>query len=105
MGVRSGAQGKEAGVSEITVRALDEGVYGVELRDGETTSNHRVRVPPKMIDGLGLDDVDPEVVVRESMSFLLEREPPSSILPEFSLTDIPRYFADYYDELGARLHR
>ncbi|HEV2767696.1 MAG TPA: hypothetical protein VGV63_08330, partial [Acidimicrobiales bacterium] len=59
--------------------------------------------PETLLDDLGVGDVDPELVVRESMEFLLEREPASSILPKFSLDDIPRYFPEYHDELRARL--
>jgi hypothetical protein len=37
------------------------------------------------------------------MEFLLEREPPTSILSEFSLDVIPRYFGEYDAELRRRL--
>jgi hypothetical protein len=42
-------------------------------------------------------------VVRESFNFLLEREPATSILREFSLYDIARYFPEFPDELRRRL--
>jgi hypothetical protein len=41
--------------------------------------------------------------VRESFAFLLEREPASSILPDFSLAITSRYFPEYGDELSERL--
>jgi hypothetical protein len=44
-----------------------------------------------------------EGVVRESFEFLLEKEPASAILPEFSLDVIPNYFPEYKDELPGRL--
>ena len=75
-------------MSEINLSTDDQKTYEVELRDGETTTTHRVTVPPGMTDDLELGDVDPDVLVRESMEFLLERESPSSVLPEFALTDI-----------------
>jgi hypothetical protein len=90
-------------VSEITVRPLDDHTFGVELREGETTTDHKVTVPPGMVDDLGLGDVDPELLVRESMAFLLEREPPTSVLREFALSDIQEYFDEYYDELTTRV--
>ena len=37
------------------------------------------------------------------MEFLLERESPSSVLPEFALSDIQGYFSEYYDEIQLRL--
>lgn len=48
-------------------------------------------------------DEDLERIVRASFEFLLEREPASSILPEFSLDVIGRYFPEYEDELPRRL--
>ena len=60
-------------------------------------------VPAWMTDDPELGAVDPEVIVQESMEFLLEREPPTSILSEFSLDVIPRYFGDYHSELRRRL--
>jgi hypothetical protein len=42
-------------------------------------------------------------VVRESFHFLLEREPATSILRQFSLSDISRYFPEYPSELERRL--
>jgi len=56
-----------------------------------------------MLDELDLGQVEAEDVVRESFMFLLEREPSTSILPEFSLDDIGRYFPDYFQELPKRL--
>jgi hypothetical protein len=56
-----------------------------------------------MLDELDLGQVEAEDVVRESFRFLLEREPSTSILPEFSLDDIGRYFPDYFQELPKRL--
>ena len=41
--------------------------------------------------------------MRVSFEFLLEREPTSAILPEFSLDVIGRYFPEYEDELPRRL--
>ena len=89
-------------MSEITVTALDDGAFGVEIRQGDVTTNHRVTVPEGMVDELGLEDIEPDVLVRQSVDFLLEREPPTSILPEFALSDIQKYFGEFYDELRRR---
>ena len=77
--------------------------FGVEVTEGQETTSHRVIVPPSLLDDWGLEDTDSEAVVRESFAFLMEREPASSILPEFSLAIIPRYFPEYRDELPERL--
>jgi hypothetical protein len=41
--------------------------------------------------------------VRETIEFLLEREPATAILPEFSLNDVARYFPEFPEELQRRL--
>jgi hypothetical protein len=46
---------------------------------------------------------DDENLVRESFVFLLEREPPSSILKRFSLDVISGYFPEYPEEIRRRL--
>jgi hypothetical protein len=90
-------------MSEIVVTPMEPETYGVQITEGQTTTSVRVAVPPDLLDDLGLAEVDPELIVRESIGFLLDREPATAILPEFSLSDIPGYFPDYYDELTARL--
>jgi len=76
----------------------------VEVRgDGATFTNHRVTVPEGMVEELDLAEVDRERLVRESIAFLLEREPSTSILPEFSLEEIGGFFPEYFQELPARL--
>jgi hypothetical protein len=75
----------------------------VEVTEGATSTGHRVTVPEGMLDELNLGEVDSETVVRESFEFLLEREPATSILPEFSLDEIGRYFPEYFQELPKRL--
>ncbi len=90
-------------MSEITVTPLDAGAFAVEIHQGGTTTNHRVTVPEDMVDDLGLGDVDRQALVRQSVEFLLERESPTSIMSEFALTDIQRFFAEYYDEIPRRV--
>jgi hypothetical protein len=81
-------------MANITVTPLGQRAYDVVI-DGK--SRHRVSVPDRFAD----DDL--ERVVRASFEFLLEREPASSIMSEFSLDVIGRYFPEYEDELPRRL--
>ena len=90
-------------MSRVSVIPLEPGRYGVEVREGDTTTAHKVAVPDDLLDDLGLTDLDPLAVVQETFAFLLDREPASSILPHFSLDQVPRYFPDFYEELQARL--
>jgi len=81
-------------MADIVIVRAGERSYDVVV-DG--TSRHRVSVPTRF------GDEDLERVVRASFEFLLEREPASSILSEFSLDVIGRYFPEYEDELPRRL--
>ena len=94
MAVRVAQGTLAAAMASITVTPIEQRAYEVVI-DGK--SRHRVTVPARF----GDDDL--ERVVRASFEFLLEREPPSSILPEFSLDVIGRYFPEYEDELPRRL--
>jgi len=90
-------------MAEIRVTPKGANEFEVEVRDDETQTSHRVTVPEDLIDELGLPEDDLEGVVLQSFAFLLEREPASSILPEFSLDVIPTYFPEYKEELPGRL--
>ena len=79
------------------------GEFGVEVEEGHERTGHKVRLPEQFLDDLLLTGVDRERIVRETFGFLLEREPHTSILPEFSLEDVSRYFPDFPDELQRRL--
>jgi hypothetical protein len=81
-------------MAHIALTPLSERTFEVTV-DG--TSRHVVTVPARF------GDEDLERVVRVSFEFLLEREPASSILGEFSLDVIGRYFPEYEDELQRRL--
>ncbi|MDP9420436.1 MAG: hypothetical protein M3P53_09870 [Actinomycetota bacterium] len=90
-------------MSEIRVTAMEPLHFGVQVTEGDLTTSHRVQVPPSMLDDLGLSEADASAVVRETIGFLLDREPATSIMDEFSLDDVSRFFPDYLDELSARL--
>jgi hypothetical protein len=51
--------------------------------------------------GRGAGGESVEDLVRRSFEFLLEREPPSSILRRFDLSVIERYFPDYDQRMGS----
>lgn len=95
--------GKHCAMADIDITPAGPGEFEVQVRDGDRETSHRVTVPESFMDELELPEDDPERVVRASFEFLLEREPASSILPEFSLDEISRYFPEYREELPKRL--
>ena len=88
---------------DVTVREQGDGwIADVAVHDART-STHRVRVSKDEHARYGGGDVTD--LVRRSFAFLLEREASTSILSEFSLSTIERYFPDYAREFprsGAR---
>ena len=99
--------GTPLGVSQtmanVTIASTGPREFKVEVRDAGQETSHRVTVPESLIEELELSEEDHERVGRESFDFLLEREPPSSIMSEFSLDVISGYFPDYPEELRRRL--
>jgi len=90
-------------MTTMRVLPMAPGEFGVEVTEGHEVTGHKVRLPPAFLDDLLLTEVDEEQIVRETFDFLLEREPATSILAEFSLDDVSRYFPEFAEELQRRL--
>jgi hypothetical protein len=87
---------------DITTTPTSQGwLCDVTVGNGGTT-RHRVRVSRSDLARLAPGASDPEDLVRASFGFLLEREPPQSILREFDIPVIGRYFPDYEREITHR---
>lgn len=82
---------------EVTVSGAGErGFAEVTVHDRATT-RHRVTVTQEHLARYGATDA--EDLVRRSFEFLLAREPNTSILREFSLDVIERYFPEYREKI------
>ena len=90
-------------MTTMRVVSMAPNEFGVEVVEGNEVTGHKVRLPVTFLDDLLLTGVDEERIVRETFEFLLEREPATSILPEFSLEDVSRYVPDFSEELQRRL--
>jgi hypothetical protein len=89
-------------MTDIDIQPLEPGSYGVRIVEGENITHHRVEVPEDLLDDLRIQS-DPEDVVRESISFLLERTPAADIGEDISLDEVSRTHSDYAEELRLRL--
>jgi len=74
----------------------------VTVADAGRSTRHRVTVRAADLERLDPAAADPIDLVRRSFAFLLEREPPSSILGAFDLTVIGRYFPEYQATIRRR---
>lgn len=77
----------------------------VTLRAGKAATRHEVVVPVDLLAELGLAAADEGRLVRASFEFLLDREPPTSILGRFGLEVIGSYFPDYLEAMHRRFAR
>ena len=90
-------------MAEIDVRVRKEGaayIADVTVQDRAVTA-HRVRVSLPEREKYGGPNADVAELVRRSFEFLLAREKNTSILREFSLSTIERYFPEYATEMRA----
>jgi hypothetical protein len=88
----------------VTVVTQPDGggwVCQVEVEQAGEKTQHTVTVTPAALQRWGRGDSpeDVEDLVRRSFQFLLAREPARSILRQFDLSDIQRYFPQYDQEL------
>ena len=87
--------------SKVTVAPDGDGMYRVDISGTSRTTTHTVRATPATAAELGWSG-SVEALVRESFEFLLEREPQTSILREFDLEVIGRYFPEYPADIRRR---
>jgi len=81
----------------VTVRESADGHVAEVTVQGPPVTTHRVRVSRAENERYGGDDV--AALVKRSFEFLLAREPNTSILREFDLSTIERYFPEYSSQI------
>ncbi|HET6915941.1 MAG TPA: hypothetical protein VFH56_07600 [Acidimicrobiales bacterium] len=89
------------GAGEVTVTPEGDGRFRVDISGTSRTTSHTVRTTPATAGDLGWSGSVADLV-GESFEFLLEREPQTSILREFDLEVITRYFPEYPGEIRRR---
>ena len=81
-------------MADIAVEPRGAGTFHVTVREDDTASGHEVTVSADDVERLGRGRT-PEELLRACFEFLLEREPKESILRQFDLPLIGRYFPEY----------
>ena len=89
--------------STISVESLAENEFRVTVSDGSTHSSHRVTVQPNDYQRIAGSKITDAELVKMSFAFLLEHESKESILPQFDLMVITRYFPSFEREMTRRL--
>ena len=78
----------------ITIKTLGNHTFLVTV-EAKTSTEHTVTVSPEYAQQLTKGKVNVETLLEKSFEFLLAREPNTSILRNFDLSVISRYFAEY----------
>ncbi len=86
-------------MADLRVQPAGNNAFTVRVSEGGSETTHRVTVPPEDFQRLGGGYGSPEELLRASFEFLLAREPRESILREFEITVISRYFPEFETEI------
>lgn len=92
-------------MTKITVKKIEdfpESTYEVTVAD-ETTTKHTVSVAKEYYEKLTSGKMSVEKLIEKSFAFLLAREPNTSILSEFDLPLISKYFPEYEEKIIIQL--
>jgi hypothetical protein len=90
----------------LTCRLMPEGfVCEVVVGIDPAATHHTVRVSQAYLARLAPGHYDPQTLVGASFEFLLAREPRESILRDFELPAIERYFPGYEDTIKRKMVR
>lgn len=83
------------------IRQFPDGVFQVVVKGGreEDKTIHTVSLKESYYKELTDGRITPEELVRRSFEFLLEREPKESILREFDLLLIQKYFPEFEEKI------
>ncbi len=93
-------------MAQIDVQTTAEGEgwrFEVIVSEGESRTTHRVTMSREDYKRLTGEACPPEDLVRTSFEFLLERESKESILRQFDIAVISRYFPSYEREIKPRI--
>ena len=85
--------------AKIEVEKIDNSKFRVRVTERGNETTHNVTVSPGDFKKLTGGNIPQEKLVRRSLDFLLEREPKDSILTQFDLSEIGRYFPEYEQEI------
>ncbi|MGH9168119.1 MAG: hypothetical protein ACRD02_09875 [Acidimicrobiia bacterium] len=86
-------------MAEIDVHPAGGNTFTVRVTEESSETEHRVTVSGSDLQRLGAGYGSPEEFLRACFEFLLAREPKESILREFDVAVISRYFPEFESEI------
>lgn len=89
---------------EVSIVAPGEPAeFAVVIRDADGVTHHRVTMDEATRCRVFGETRAPEACIEAALRFLLDREPKESILREFDIRVIQRYFPGFESEIGSYL--
>ena len=82
----------------IEVHKIDDSTFDVSVK-GSITTHHRVTLSSDYYEQLTGGDISPEMLLKKSFEFLLQRESNTAILEAFDLQLISQYFPEFEQEM------
>jgi hypothetical protein len=89
--------------AKIEVERIGEGEFRVRVIEDASETSHRVMMKTADYERIAGGKVEPTELVKRAFEFLLAREPKESILAQFDLSIIGRYFAEFEREMKRNL--
>jgi hypothetical protein len=89
--------------SQIKVEKMGDEEFQVRVTEGNSSTSHHVTLKKADYVRIAAGKIGPAELIRRSFEFLLENEPKESILAQFELTVIGRYFPHFEREIQRRL--
>jgi hypothetical protein len=86
-------------MDKISISKITETDFEVTVESRSTTI-HNVSLPEAYYQQLTNEKVTPETLIEKSFEFLMKRESNTSILSQFELSVIGRYFPEYELRIG-----
>lgn len=83
----------------IEVKRKSANKYSVVVKDEASRTRHSVIVGKAYYQKLTNEEISVEELIKRSFEFLLTRESKESILPNFNLKVINRYFPNYESKI------
>jgi hypothetical protein len=87
----------------IEISILPSGRFSVTIQDANGASHHQITMDDATRCRIFGETHAPEACIEAALRFLLDREPKESILSEFDVAVISRYFPEFEREIGSYL--
>ena len=83
---------------KLSIKEISDSTFKVIISD-EKETYHLVSVSDDFLNKYTKNKITKKKLIELSFNFLLEREKNSSILREFQLQEISKYFPEYFDSV------